>query len=77
VTESSLDDWNAATPRFIQELADVLRNGGEHRNNARESLRGFEIITALYQSALTRSAVALLVDRNITPLEELVPPAPK
>ncbi len=77
VTESSLDDWNAATPRFIQELADVLRNGGEHRNNARESLRGFEIITALYQSVLTRSAVALPVDRNITPLEELIPPAPK
>ena len=70
---SSLDDWNAATPRFIGELAQVLRDGGEHRNNARTCLTGFEIITALYQSVLSKSAIALPVDRNITPLEEIVP----
>ncbi|NOZ23514.1 MAG: Gfo/Idh/MocA family oxidoreductase [Planctomycetes bacterium] len=73
VTESSIDDWNAATPRFIEELCQVLRSGGEHRNGGRESLAGFEIITALYQSVLSKSAVELPVDRNITPLEEIVP----
>ena len=73
VTESSIDDWNAATPRFVQELANVLRDGGEHRNNATESLAGFEIITALYQSVLSKSAIDLPVDRRITPLEEIVP----
>jgi len=72
-TESSVDDWNAATPRFIEELCAVLRDGGEHRNNAQESLKGFEIITALYQSVLSKSAVELPVDKNITPLEEIVP----
>ncbi|MEW6360325.1 MAG: Gfo/Idh/MocA family oxidoreductase [Planctomycetota bacterium] len=72
-TPSSLDDWNAATPRFIEDLCRVLRDGGEHRNNARESLAGFEIITALYQSVLSKSAVALPVDKTITPLEEIVP----
>lgn len=73
VTESSIDDWNAATPRFIEELAQVLRDGGEHRNNARVSLQGFEIITALYQSVLSKSAIDLPVDRDITPLEKIVP----
>jgi len=52
----------------------VLRDG-EHRNNARVSLQGFEIITALYQSVLSKSAIDLPVDRNITPLEEIVPEA--
>ena len=70
---SSLDDWNAATPRFIEELVQVVRDGGEHRNNARTSLAGFEIITALYQSVLSKSAIVLPVDRDITPLEEIVP----
>ena len=40
---------------------------------ARTSLAGFEIITALYQSVLSKSAIALPVDRNITPQEEIVP----
>jgi predicted dehydrogenase len=75
VTPSSIDDWNAATPRFVEELVKVLREGGEHRNNARVSLQGFEVITALYQSVLSKSAVPLPVDRNITPLELLVPKA--
>jgi len=72
---SSQDDWNAATPRFIQELVQVVRDGGEHRNNARTCLEGFEIITALYQSVLSKSAVSLPVDPSITPLEEIVPEA--
>jgi len=72
VTESSTEDWNRATPLFVEELVNVLRNGGEHRNNGRESLRGFEVITALYQSVLSRSAVQLPVPRDITPLEEIL-----
>ena len=72
---SSIEDWNAATPRFIQELVDVVSNGGEHRNNAATSLESFSIITALYQSVLSKSAIELPVDRNITPLEEIVPQA--
>lgn len=73
VTKSSNKDWNAATPLFVEQLVDVIRNGGEHLNNGRESLRGFEIIQAMYQSVLTKSAVELPMDRNLTPLEEIMP----
>ena len=34
--------------------------------------RGFEIIQAMYQSVLTKSAVELPMDRNLTPLEEIM-----
>lgn len=72
VTPSSIDDWNAATPRFVGELVRVLRDGGEHRNNAQESLRGFEIIQAIYQSVLSHAAVPLPMDRHLTPLEQIL-----
>jgi predicted dehydrogenase len=77
VTPSGIDEWNAATPRFVEELVHVLRHGGEHRNGARVSLAGFEVITALYQSVLSKSAIALPMDRHVTPLEEIVPKVKK
>lgn len=49
--------WDAATIRHYDELARVLFHGGEHRNGAAPSLNGFEIIHAVYSSALVRDRV--------------------
>ena len=72
VVPSGTDDWNAATPRMVRELVDVLDKGGRHRNDGRESLRGFEAITGMYQSALEGGLASLPLDRHIVPLEELL-----
>ena len=66
------DGWDLATIRFYAEFGEVLRNGGEHRNNGPASLRGFEIMHAIYQSALTRDRVTLPIPPGAAPLEELM-----
>ena len=49
---SGPDGWNASTIRHFAEVAQVLREGGEHRNGAEPSLQGFEIINGIFTSAL-------------------------
>ena len=73
VLQSSRDDWDAATPRFMQEVRDVLEKGGEHRCNGREALRGMEIMYAMMESALQRKAVALPLPRESDPLSKILP----
>lgn len=53
--------WDAATIRHYDEVAEVLRNGGEHRNGAGPSLNGFEIIHGIYSSAVAKDRVQIPV----------------
>jgi predicted dehydrogenase len=69
---SGQQGWDKATIRFYQDLARVLREGGEHRNNADASLRGFEIIQAIYQAAVSRELVKPPLPAAADPLAELM-----
>lgn len=64
--------WNRATIAFYEELRDVVNGGGAHRNNAAVSIRGFEIINAVYASALARDRVEISADLNIMSLEKIM-----
>jgi len=66
------EGWNRATVKFYAELYDVLTRGGVHRNNADVSLRGFEIIHAMFQSALWRDRVSPPLPPGAVPLEEIM-----
>ncbi len=66
------DGWDRATIQFYAELYDVMTRGGEHRNNGRASLRGFEIVHAIYQSALTRDRAGVPLPEGAGPLEEIM-----
>ena len=68
--------WDNATIRFYAELHDVLERGGTHRNDIVPSLRGFETLHAIYQSALSRDRVALPLPPGARPLEDLMGPPP-
>jgi len=69
--------WDNATVRFYAELYEVLAAGGVHRNNAETSLRGFEIIHAIYQSALSRERTPLPLPSGAQPLEKLMGAPPR
>lgn len=69
---TGIEGWNAATTKFIEEIVEVLNHGGEHRNNARVSLRGFSVIQGLCQSALSGGVVSLPLPRDAEPLQELM-----
>ena len=66
------DGWDNATIRFYAELHDVLREGGTHRNDAVPSLKGFEIIHGIYQSALARDRTEIPLPEGVEPLEEIM-----
>ena len=69
--------WNRATAAFYEELRDVINNGGVHRNNAAASLRGFEIIHAIYAAALARDRIKISPDFKTTALEEIMASGPQ
>jgi len=73
VLESSRADWDAATPRFVAEICQVLAQGGEHRCNAREALRGLEIMYAALESAMQQKAIHLPLPRESDPLSKILP----
>lgn len=51
----------------------ILNHDGEHRDNGRESLGGFEVvIQGLYQSALSGGVVSLPLSREAQPLQEVM-----
>lgn len=64
--------WNDATNKLYQELFEVLTKGGVHRNNAEASLRGFEIIHGIYQSAVIGDRVTIPLPDGIEPLGEIM-----
>lgn len=64
--------WANATHELYRELLQVLSHGGEHRNSARASLRGFEIIHGIYQAALTGERVELPLPAGANPLEQIM-----
>ena len=64
--------WDNATIELYRELAHVLAHSGEHRNNARASLRGFEIIHGIYQSALQHDRVQLPLASGENPLAQIM-----
>jgi predicted dehydrogenase len=65
--------WNLATIRFIEDLARVLREGGQHRNHAETSVHSFEVIQALARSAHRGGIVKLPLPRDGSePLGELL-----
>lgn len=66
------DGWNNATIRLYRELHAAVTAGAHHRNNAANSLRGFEIIHAMYRSALTNQRVSLPIPAGSEPLEDLM-----
>ncbi|MEA3400354.1 MAG: Gfo/Idh/MocA family oxidoreductase [Armatimonadota bacterium] len=70
--ETGVESWNSATARFIEELVEVLSQGGEHRNGAERSLAGFEVIQAIFQSVMERDAVEPPLPAGATPLEDLL-----
>lgn len=72
-TEIGGEGWSNATIRFTQDLARVVREGGEHRNGARTSHHTFEVIQALAESARTGGIVELPLPREgRDPLGELL-----
>lgn len=66
------DGWDNATIRFYAELYDVLTQGGVHRNNADASLKGFEIMHGIYQSALARGRAEIPLPEGAEPLEQIM-----
>ena len=64
--------WDNATLNFYRELVQVERSGGTHRNDARVSLHGFEIIHGMYRSALIHERVPVPVPGGIDPLAEIM-----
>ena len=71
LTEGSAG-WDGATIRMYEELRDVLLHGGVHRNNAQVSLKGFEIVHGIYQSALNRDRAQVPIDAGAFPLEKIM-----
>lgn len=72
VSGGGREGWNITTLRYYEELARVLAEGGEHRNNARVALKGFEVIHAIYQSVLTKERVNPPIPEDSDPLAELM-----
>ena len=72
VLYEGVEGWDKATIGLYRELGDVLRHGGTHRNNAEASLRGFEIIHAIYASALANERVRVPIAEGARPLEILM-----
>jgi hypothetical protein len=72
VSGGGWDGWNVATLCYYEELSQVLSEGGEHRNNARVSLRGFEAIQAIYQSVLVKERVHPPIPDGADPLAEFM-----
>jgi len=66
------DGWDNATIRFYAEMYDVLTHGGTHRNNAGASLKGFEIMHGIYQSALARGRAEIPLPDGAEPLEQIM-----
>jgi len=66
------DGWDHATIRFYAELYDVLTGAGVHRNNADASLKGFEIMHGIYQSALARGRTEIPLPEGAEPLEQIM-----
>jgi len=64
--------WDNATIRLYAELHDVLTTGGTHRNDATGALKGFEIMHALYQSAVVGDRVPLPLPEGAEPLEVIM-----
>ena len=64
--------WNRATDAFYEKLRDVIHDGGVHRNNGAASLRGFEVIHAIYAAALARDRIAVSPDFDATALERIM-----
>ena len=64
--------WNRATAAFYEELRDVINDGGVHRNSGAASLKGFEIIHAIYAGALARDRIAVSPDFDATALERIM-----
>ena len=69
--------WNRATAAFYEELRDVINDGGIHRNGGAVSLRGFEIIHAIYAAALARDRIEISPDFDKTALEEIMASGPE
>ena len=69
--------WNRATAAFYAELRDVINDGGIHRNGGAVSLRGFEIIHAIYAAALARDRIEISPDFDKTALEEIMASGPE
>lgn len=59
ILTSGREGWDASTIRHYEEVAHVLNHGGEHRNGAKPSLEGFEIIHGIYTSALVGDQVII------------------
>lgn len=72
VSGGGQEGWKIATLRYYEELARVLAEGGEHRNDAHVALKGFEIIQAIYQSVLTRERVHPPISEDADPLAKLM-----
>ena len=66
------DGWDNATIAYYAELYESLANGTPHRNNGEESLRGFEIIHAVYQSAWTQERVDLPLAEDVGALDKFM-----
>ncbi len=75
---SGPEGWNASTIRHYEEVAKVLREGGEHRNGAEPSLHGFEIIHGIYTSAVVGDQVQVpVVGGDAEPIQTLLAAARK
>jgi predicted dehydrogenase len=71
--EIGVEGWNNATIRFTEDLARVVREGGQHRNHAETSHHTFEVIQALAESARRGGIVELPLPREgRDPLAELI-----
>jgi predicted dehydrogenase len=64
--------WDNATIEFYREMVRSLEEGGEHRNNAEVSLRGFEIIHGIFQSAMSKDRVKLPLPAGVDPLAQIM-----
>lgn len=71
--EIGVEGWNQATIRYTEDLARVVREGGQHRNCAETSHHTFEVIQALAESANKGGIVTLPLPREgRDPLGELI-----
>ncbi|MGI6082121.1 MAG: Gfo/Idh/MocA family protein [Limnochordia bacterium] len=68
------EGWNGATIAFYGDLLEVLKTGREHRCNGHVSLAGFEIIHAIYESAVRGDKVTLPLEIEEEPLSVLMAP---
>lgn len=70
--ETGQESWDRATPLYYEELVRVVKEGGEHRNNARRALMGFECLHGMFKSVMDRDSIKLPLPDGITPLEDLL-----